>query len=101
MIPGDVSGACLQCGAALGPAHACLDEHNGPSLPCLPSPPRQVPLQHSVLHYLIFINHPEWAAGAAATVRARLKACHIPPDAPYAEWADVVSRASYPVGEGL
>ena len=44
------------------------------------------------------LERPEWAQGLSEeALRARLRYCKIPPDAPFGEWRDVISRVMYPV----
>lgn len=44
------------------------------------------------------LERPEWVQGLSEeALRARLRYCKIPPDAPFREWRDVISRAAYSV----
>ena len=44
------------------------------------------------------LERPEWTHGMSEeALRARLRYCKIPPDAPFGEWRDVISRAMYKV----
>lgn len=53
----------------------------------------------TVYQHLVF-TRPDWVRGMGeAAIRARLLACMIPPDSPYVEWEDVLSRCAYPLIE--
>ncbi len=47
---------------------------------------------------MLLQEQPEWVQGMSAQdLCIRLQQCAIPPNAPYAEWREVISRAAYPV----
>lgn len=100
-----ISGAasCLLCGKPLGAAHQCiivpeLSESSAAYLARLAASRTD----YSVYTHLR-VHGPEWTRGRDETdLKAHLRYCHIPPDAPYHEWEEVISRAMYPVtGESV